>query len=93
MASIVIESDGVTLFNQPIGSYGPFRLQGGQYGVSSGAGTVNLQKVMSDGTTANVFATPVAANSYSAVNLSPGMYNVVIAGATSDAGVSRIKFA
>jgi hypothetical protein len=91
MPSTIVETDGFTLFSQPAATYGPFRLQGGIYGVSVGAaGTAQLVKVLADGSTAAVNATAFASNTYNTVTLSPGMYNVVIGTAATTVGVSRI---
>jgi hypothetical protein len=91
MASTIVETDGVFLSSQPAATYGPFRLQGGIYGVSVGAaGTAQLVKVLADGSTAAVNATPFPSNSYNTVTLSPGMFQIIIGTAATNVGVSRI---
>jgi hypothetical protein len=92
MAQTIVEGDGVFLSAQPAATYGPFKLLGGYYGVSVGAaGTGQLQKVNADGSTSNVNATAFASATYNVVQLSPGMYNVIIGTAPTDVGVSKIK--
>jgi hypothetical protein len=91
MPSTIVETDGFTLFSQPAATYGPFRLEGGQYGVSVGAaGTAQLIKALADGSTAAVNATPFPSNSYNTVTLSPGMYSITIGSAATTVGVSRV---
>jgi hypothetical protein len=92
MASTTTESDGVFLQAQPAATYGPFRFMGGTYGVSVGsAGTAQLQKLAADGSTSNVNGTAYASNTYNVVQLSPGLYNILVGTAATDVGVSKIN--
>jgi hypothetical protein len=77
-----------------IGTYGPINLTGGLYGVSVGSGssgTGQLQRVLSDGSTANVLTTALASGAYASVSVPPGIFQIVVATAGADVAVSKIR--
>ena len=92
-----IASDQIGVSGFAAGIYGPVSLLGGYYslGVSALTGTtpsVQLQKLMADGSTANV-GSAITAAGYSTVQLSPGLYQLVITGTgvSAEVAVSKIK--
>jgi hypothetical protein len=99
MASTQIYSDGISLVSQPAGTYGQVSLGGGTYGVSfsnfTGAPTLQIQRVLADGTFANVFSAALSTAGYQTVQLPPGLVQLVIAGTAvaADASLTRIKLA
>lgn len=66
---------------------GPFKLYGGQYGVTVtatwGGGSATLQRLSADGSTYVTCLTAFAANGYASVGLPPGTYQIAIATATA----------
>ena len=76
----------------------PFSLRGGKYGVECtgtfGGGSVTLERRAADGTTSVPVgaSTTFAAAGYAVVDLSPGIYEFVIATATAVyADITRIQ--
>jgi hypothetical protein len=91
-------SDFITLSTAVTGSYGPFILSGGNYGITAVMGstsTIDLSILGPDGTTqVDVVAQlkgSVATTSYQTVYLPPGSYTVVIGTAAASLAVQRIR--
>jgi hypothetical protein len=93
MAFIRIEADAVLLNGQAAGTYGPYRLSGGEYGFEVvGTGTAQLLKSPGpDGVTNVAIAAPVTAPGYATYFVPPGSYVVTIATGPASVAVSRIK--
>ena len=91
MASITLQSDGVVLNGQAAGTYGPYRLAGGEYGFEV-TGTAQLLKSPGpDGVTNLAIAAAVTAPGYATYFVPPGSYVITIATGPVSAVVSRIK--
>ena len=93
-----IATDQIGVSGVAVGTYGPVSLLGGYYSlaVSTLTGTTpsaQLQKLMADGSTANVGSAITTAGAYNIVQLSPGLFQLVITGTgvSAEVAVSKIK--
>lgn len=81
-------TDRVVYSNQAAGTLTPFTLRGGSYWIetsSTGAGTIDLQKLGPDGTTYTARITQITAVAgQQTISLPPGTYRVVIATFTAN---------
>ena len=92
-----IATDQIGVSGVAAGTFGPVSLLGGYYSVavSTLTGTTpsaQLQKLMADGSTANV-GSAITAAGYTTLQLSPGLYQLLISGTgvSAEVAVSKIK--
>jgi hypothetical protein len=96
--AFTIESDGVNLTAASgTGTFpatGGFRLSGGVYsidvGPAGGTGTCNIQKIQANGDLINMTAAVIPVGHTSQLSMSPGLYQLVIATAGVDCGISKV---
>lgn len=91
-------NDSPKLLNQAAGTYALGALRGGYYWIetnSTGAGTVDLQRLGPDGVTWSAAITQITAtHGQQSIALAPGTYRVVIVGFTANyVEVTRIQMA
>jgi hypothetical protein len=77
--------NGSVTFSNIAATPASFALRGGLYGVTSKGtwGTAALQRLAADATTYVTVLTAIAADGYATVQLPPGIYRLLIAGATA----------
>jgi hypothetical protein len=95
-ASAGTQGDSIVVITEPAGTYGPYYLLGGVYGITLvqvGAGAVTLKYLAPDGTAVTVGTGLVAAgSSYQSSPLPAGQYEIVTTAATSaTAAVSPVS--
>lgn len=97
MAFAIEQGDSIWVQGETAATYGPFPLLGGVYGITMvqvGAGGVVVNRLGPDASNTNVpvvTALAAAGNSYTAIGLPAGQYNVVVSGAaTGSVSVSPV---
>jgi hypothetical protein len=77
--------NGTVTFSNIAATPASFALRGGLYGVTAKGtwGTATLQRLAADNTTYVTVLTAITANGYATVQLPPGIYRLLITGATA----------